>query len=97
MKLGEFRAWFEGFCEGITDKPNPAQWKRIKAKVAEIDDQLTPWVVFRDNYIPYRPYWPTWSNPGWSSTNGGISYATNNTAADTWRAAGYAEAKAIAS
>lgn len=36
MTLIEFKAWFEGFCEGITDIPTKEQWDKIKAKVTTL-------------------------------------------------------------
>lgn len=38
MTANEFKAWFEGFAEGIGDVPSPEQWARIRAKVKEIRD-----------------------------------------------------------
>ena len=36
MTLSEFKAWFEGYTEGLDGAPTEKQFKRIKAKVAEI-------------------------------------------------------------
>jgi hypothetical protein len=37
VNINEFKAWFEGFSEGVTgDAPTPEQWKKIKAKVEGI-------------------------------------------------------------
>lgn len=65
MTQGEFKAWFEGFSENI-DKPNKAQWKRIKARVKDIDGTpVTPTIIreYVDRYINrpyyYGPYWHT--------------------------------------
>lgn len=57
MTLAEFKAWFEGFTETIEAAPSEKQWKRIKARVAEIDGTVTTYPVFVDRYIPpYRPW-----------------------------------------
>jgi hypothetical protein len=58
----EFKAWFEGFTEALTGVPNKEQWKRIKARVAEIDGTPVTKEVFRDRYWgPYYhgPWWTT--------------------------------------
>lgn len=36
MTPDQFKAWFEGFCEGISDAPTPEQWAKIKAKIGEL-------------------------------------------------------------
>lgn len=41
MTPDQFKAWFEGFCEGITDAPTPEQWAKIKAKIADLKS-VTP-------------------------------------------------------
>lgn len=59
MTLAEFKAWFEGFTESMDGAPDDKQWKRIKARVKEIDGVAITKTVFVDRYIPapYRPYW----------------------------------------
>ena len=38
MTLQEFKAWFSAFSDAIGDGfPTPDQWKKIKAKVGELD------------------------------------------------------------
>lgn len=67
MTLSEFKAWFEGFTEGMGAAPDEDQWKRIKARVAEINGAATRYPVFIDRYVePYRRYWPS-SVPYWSA------------------------------
>lgn len=64
MTLNEFKAWFEGFSEIMEGPPNDDQWKRIKARVDEIDGAPTNYPVFVDRYVtPYRRYYdgPIWS------------------------------------
>jgi hypothetical protein len=66
MTLAEFKAWFEGFTEGMAAAPDEDQWKRIKARVAEINGAATPYPIFVDRYVePYRRYWP--NVPYWSA------------------------------
>jgi hypothetical protein len=67
MTKSEFRAWFDGFCEGMDGAPNEKQWERIKARVAEIDDKVVSYPVYIDRYVePYRRYWPN-NVPYWGS------------------------------
>jgi hypothetical protein len=72
MTKSEFKAWFDGFCEGMDGVPNEKQWERIKARVAEIDDTPVTYPVFVDRYVdPIRRYWPNvpyWSASGLSSS-----------------------------
>lgn len=53
MTLAEFKAWFEGFTEDMDAPPTAKQWKRIKARVAQIDGAaVTREVIWRDRYWP---------------------------------------------
>ena len=66
MTLAEFKAWFEGFTEGMDAAPNADQWERIKARVKEIDGTAISYPVFIDRYWPRRyrdvePWQPYWS------------------------------------
>lgn len=36
MTLSEFKAWFDGFSEGVGEAPTPEQWAKIKAKIATL-------------------------------------------------------------
>ncbi|MCW2309705.1 hypothetical protein [Rhodobium gokarnense] len=40
MTFLEFKAWFDGFCEGIEGAPNTEQWKRICEKFGEVHEPL---------------------------------------------------------
>lgn len=62
MNLSEFKAWFEGFTDGIDSNPTEKQWEKIKAKVAEIKAEPTSPVVIREYINNYRRYW---SEPYW--------------------------------
>jgi hypothetical protein len=53
MTLAEFKAWFDGFTEDMEGAPSAKQWKRIKARVAQIDG------VAITREVVYHRYWPT--------------------------------------
>lgn len=53
MTPSEFKAWFGGFTEALDDRPSDEQWKRIKARVAEIDGQPVTERIYVDRYLPY--------------------------------------------
>lgn len=61
MTLSEFKAWFEGFSEGIDKAPTEKQFAKIKAKVALIDGTPVTYPIFVDRYWPHpwhpTPYW----------------------------------------
>lgn len=56
MTLSEFKAWFEGFTEGIEGAPTAKQFVKIKAKVADIDGAPVTYPIFVDRYW-HRPEW----------------------------------------
>lgn len=37
LTLAEFKAWFDGFNEAVSEAPTPEQWAKIKAKIAGIE------------------------------------------------------------
>lgn len=81
MTLDEFKAWFEGFTENVDGQPTKKQWERIKARVGEIDGQVTPYPVYIERY--YKPWWqPVWSTGGIQYSN---AAAEQNTVAGTGR------------
>lgn len=82
MTLSEFKAWFEGFSEGIEAAPTAEQFAKIKAKVALIDGSPITYPIFIDRYRwwqdriwtaadPY-PYTATLSGVGVSSSEGTV-------------------------
>ncbi|MEQ9634614.1 MAG: hypothetical protein RLW68_00870 [Devosia marina] len=71
MTLSEFKAWFEGFTEGMDGAPTEKQFKRIKAKVAEITGTPITQTVFIDRY---RDYYRQWGSP-WYGGNVAFSSA----------------------
>lgn len=76
MTLSEFKAWFEGFTESMDGAPSEKQFKRIKAKVAEITGTPITQTVFVDRYRPY--YETIWRNgPVWTGGLGGGPYGVS--------------------
>lgn len=66
MTLSEFKAWFEGFSEGIDKAPTEKQFAKIKDKVALIDGAAVTERIYLDRYVPHYPHyplsWPVWTN-----------------------------------
>lgn len=60
MKLNEFKAWFDGFTEGMEGPPSAKQWKRIKEQVAAIDGTPISYPVYVDRYLRHPWYDRTW-------------------------------------
>ena len=95
MHLSEFKAWFDGFTEDMEGPPNPKQWKKIRARVAEITNDYTPTPIFIDRYVtPYRRYWhETWycslSSNNTDNGSGGASLSIGD-----WSNAGRVEYRA---
>lgn len=71
MTPREFKAWFEGFTEALSGVPTKEQWKRIKARVAEIDGEPITERIFIDRYWPNYPryYWTSASPGVWTTTS----------------------------
>ena len=68
MTLNEFKAWFEGFSEGINKVPSEKQFAKIKSKISEINDTPISYPIFVDRYVrPYRNWFETYG-PAWAST-----------------------------
>ena len=94
MTLQEFKAWFEGFSENIDGAPTDKQWKKIKAKVGEIDNTPTSYPVFIRQYPWYQPYWYTsgYSTITGNNLVGSTTISTSNYVYDAYRDAGRMEA-----
>ena len=79
MTLSEFKAWFEGFTEDMDARPTEKQWKRIKARVKEIDGAAITKEVWHRYWGPY--YSPTmlvgYNSVGVSSNAVTQTYAAN--------------------
>lgn len=54
MTPREFKAWFDGFTEGMSGRPDTKQWRRICKRVREIDGEPISQIVYRGRY--YRRY-----------------------------------------
>jgi hypothetical protein len=79
MNLPEFKAWFEGFTEGLSGPPNAKQWKRINEKIDKIED--APPVTlhhFHDHY--YRPWRRFYEGPYWGTSWTALGVGTLNQA-----------------
>lgn len=73
MTLAEFKAWFEGFTEDMAARPTDKQWKRIKARVKEIDGTaITREVIYRN--------WPWYWNGAVAYTAAPIKTLCNTSA-----------------
>jgi hypothetical protein len=68
MTPSEFKAWFDGFTEALDGTPSEVQWKRIKARVAEIDGRPVTQQVYVDRYLPYYPPRYYYGTPYWSGS-----------------------------
>lgn len=77
MTLSEFKAWFEGYTEGLEAAPTKAQFDRIKEKVKEIDGAPIIQTVWLDSY---RHYYPSYAPHWWQTTSGGYVHQTTATA-----------------
>lgn len=78
MTLAEFKAWFEGFTEGMEGRPTEAQFKRIKAKVKEINDQPLTREVIVEKYRDYPWFRPYWYGGSWGYSSGGSGFSTSS-------------------
>lgn len=58
MTPQEFKAWFDGFTEGLEGTPSKKQWERIKVRVAEIDGAPVTYYRYLEDY--WRPYYRPW-------------------------------------
>ena len=75
MALSEFKAWFEGYTEGLEAAPTKAQFDRIKEKVKEISGTPITYPVFVDRYRDYQPHF--WGHPAWIGLTGNVGFGTS--------------------
>ena len=73
MTLSEFKAWFEGFTEDMDARPTEKQWKRIKARVKEIDGTAITKEVWHRYWGPY------YTSPVWGFNGSGVGVSSSNT------------------
>jgi len=104
MTLQEFKAWFEGFTEDMDGEPNAKQWKRIKAKIKDINGTAVSYPVYIDRYVrPYIPSFTEWKFNHYppiatynnDSLTTGYSNVVKTIAAPSWQEVGKAEFKTI--
>lgn len=59
MTNNEFKAWFEGFAEGINGTPTANQWTKIVDKVKLLGPSPAPaGPIYRGTPITPGPTWP---------------------------------------
>lgn len=85
MKIEEFKAWFQGFCENMDGPPSAEQWKKIKANVANIDNVATPIQFIEHHYRDYNTFWPR-PYQVWCSSGANDGLEIQSTMADMGRA-----------
>lgn len=88
VHLSEFKAWFEGFTDGIEALPSPKQWAKIQERVGEITNDYTSARVFHDHY--WRPYYSHFPFPAFAgySAIGSQVQSANSCDSDALVAAG---------
>lgn len=78
MNTNEFKAWFDGFNEGVSVAPSEEQWNRIKKIVRGLDGAPVTERRFYDHYwAPYRPYFGDQLGP----VRPGVVYCSTSTGA----------------
>lgn len=75
MTLNEFKAWFEGYTEGLEGAPTAAQFARIKEKVKAIDGTPVTQTIFLDSYRRFYPYYD-YLRPYWTSGGTAVGIGT---------------------
>lgn len=68
MTPAEFKAWFDGFTEGMDGPPSAKQWKKITDKVKSIDGTSVMTPIYVDRWWPSAPIWSgagTGDAPSW--------------------------------
>jgi len=100
MTQEEFKAWFAGFSENITDQPTAAQWQRVIQRAKEITGSPITERIFIVRYDPYR-YYPRWNEVTCAVSTTFAGNAVPHTPLAPWDgtvamfALGAAEAKAV--
>ena len=61
MTLNEFKAWFEGFTEMMEGAPTEKQWRRIKARVVDISNDVVKLPVYRNGIPSVQNPRTTWA------------------------------------
>ncbi len=89
MTNNEFKAWFEGFSEGIEGAPTEKQWSRVVEQVKKIDGVAAiPYyvdrVVYRDRYQWPSTYPLTYCATANGHTTAARAYASSTEDARRW-------------
>lgn len=90
MTLTEFKAWFEGYTEGLESAPTKAQFERIKEKVKEISGTPITYPVYIDRYVQPTTYATGGAQYG---TAGYATGGSNNLGATAFEASVHARAE----
>ena len=61
MDAKEFKAWFEGFCEGVGEAPTAEQWAKLKQKVGTLAGP------FDKLNLPNPPQYPDGQRRWWEA------------------------------
>lgn len=78
MTLQEFKAWFEGYTEGLEGAPTKAQFDRIKEKVKEITGAPITERVYIDWYRQAgAPYWTQYPFSGVALSTGVANFSND--------------------
>lgn len=83
MTIAEFKAWLDGFKEGLGEAPTPEQWAKVLEKVEKVREPVDlrpflapPAVPAPSPLLPYGPVWvgdrTVPANPPWSTTCGSL-------------------------
>ena len=58
MTSNEFRAWLDGFEQGIDEAPSLSQWAAIRARIEQMDGETLSYSEFTARFVdPYRKWW----------------------------------------
>lgn len=84
MTIGEYKAWVEGFMEGIGNKtPTKEQWKKIHTRLKSVvEDRTTKYIPYP---LPYRLTDSPWI--GWGTGTSVYSNATDMPSAELYSGA----------
>jgi hypothetical protein len=94
MTPSEFKCWFQGYTEALEGTPSETQWKRIKARVDEIDGRAITEHVYINRYVPNwyygYPYYGQWTvgSTTMSGSSCNIGYGTGTANLNLASAAG---------
>ena len=76
MTINEFKAWLEGFEEGMKGAPTKAQWTKVKERLGQVCDAVPAVPHYVDPYPVWWPYHWQWT-PYTTGTGGTWSWEGN--------------------